>query len=153
MSQTNQLPAGLPPSPHKRVAHYDGAFKCLDCGSSWGALPGNPVEQLECKASSELSETPETDANSYPPATFANAPAGTRVVNADLAKSLERRALAAESDLAAVTGKLTTERTYSGSLADKLRVARVALESISHDMGATTQIHELATKALAQITP
>jgi hypothetical protein len=28
--------------PHKRVFEYDGAFKCLNCHSSWGALSGAP---------------------------------------------------------------------------------------------------------------
>ena len=28
--------------PHKRVFEYDGAFKCLDCNSGWGALSGAP---------------------------------------------------------------------------------------------------------------
>ena len=33
---------------HKTVHEYDGAYKCLDCQKSWGALPGNPNEPSEC---------------------------------------------------------------------------------------------------------
>jgi hypothetical protein len=28
--------------PHKNVYEYDGAFKCLDCHSTWGAISGSP---------------------------------------------------------------------------------------------------------------
>lgn len=40
-------------SEHKRVYEYDGSFKCLDCESLWGALPGNPKEPKECKVKKE----------------------------------------------------------------------------------------------------
>jgi hypothetical protein len=33
---------------HKRVSEYDGAYKCLDCKSEWGALQGNPEMPREC---------------------------------------------------------------------------------------------------------
>jgi hypothetical protein len=36
---------------HKDVFEYDGAFKCISCQKSWGALPGNPVQPEECKLS------------------------------------------------------------------------------------------------------
>lgn len=39
----------LPESPHKRVFEYDSAFRCLDCGSEWGALPGKPLEPATCQ--------------------------------------------------------------------------------------------------------
>ena len=34
---------------HKNVSEYDGSFKCLDCQSLWGALPGKPVMPKVCK--------------------------------------------------------------------------------------------------------
>ena len=34
---------------HKRVWEYDGAFKCLDCQSKWGALPNAlPAPPIAC---------------------------------------------------------------------------------------------------------
>ena len=33
---------------HKNVCEYDGAFKCLDCQQSWGALPNNPKMPDKC---------------------------------------------------------------------------------------------------------
>ena len=33
---------------HKRVYEYDGAFKCLDCQTMWGALPNRPKMPDEC---------------------------------------------------------------------------------------------------------
>lgn len=38
---------------HARVFHYDGAFKCLDCQTQWGAL-SDPEPQMpeECVKSS-----------------------------------------------------------------------------------------------------
>ena len=34
--------------PHKNIYTYDGAFKCGDCGSLWGAVPGDRQMPLEC---------------------------------------------------------------------------------------------------------
>jgi len=36
---------------HSQVYEYDGAFKCLACQQSWGALPGNPKIPEICKLS------------------------------------------------------------------------------------------------------
>jgi hypothetical protein len=39
---------------HKNISEYDGAFNCHDCGASWGALPGNPVEPELCKRKNNI---------------------------------------------------------------------------------------------------
>ncbi len=33
---------------HMDVFHYDGAYKCLKCGKTWGALPGYPTMPEIC---------------------------------------------------------------------------------------------------------
>jgi len=35
-------------SPHLPVFEYDGAFKCFDCGATWGALPDHPEMPATC---------------------------------------------------------------------------------------------------------
>lgn len=45
-AETPAPAAGVPA--HKRVFEYDGAFRCLDCGAEWGALPGHPVMPERC---------------------------------------------------------------------------------------------------------
>lgn len=46
---------------HKRVFHYDGSFRCLDCLKAWGALADAPKDAPEeCVMIESL--TPETDA-------------------------------------------------------------------------------------------
>lgn len=41
-NRAEPAPAATPEIPHKNVHEYGDAFKCLDCGAQWGALPGLP---------------------------------------------------------------------------------------------------------------
>jgi hypothetical protein len=55
---STQTDYNFPCSPHKSIHEYDGAFKCLNCGAKWGALPGNPVMPLVCnKGEEKVSDT------------------------------------------------------------------------------------------------
>jgi len=47
---------------HKKVAEYDGAYKCLDCQRSWGALPGHPVMPTFCEMSGTMKRIMEIEA-------------------------------------------------------------------------------------------
>lgn len=42
-------PLGARAEVHQRVVEYDGAFRCLDCGAMWGAVPGRPTEPETCQ--------------------------------------------------------------------------------------------------------
>lgn len=35
--------------PHSRVFEHDGAYECLDCKATWGALPGSPTMPGTCE--------------------------------------------------------------------------------------------------------
>jgi len=31
-------------SVHEKIFEYDGAYECLKCGATWGALPGRDAQ-------------------------------------------------------------------------------------------------------------
>lgn len=45
-------------APVHRPVEYDGAYKCIDCGAMWGALPGHPNEPKTCNVAAPAVEAP-----------------------------------------------------------------------------------------------
>lgn len=119
-------PSPAATTPHERVCEYDGAFRCLDCGAKWGALPGRPVMPALCLdrkspaiatgiEAEVCAETPRTDERNRK---LANQfPGDSCYVFADFARTLERELQTAIAERKEMLDKLrdSHQQIYSSS--------------------------------------